>query len=305
MRYLVTGGTGFIGNSLVRRLLASGNQVTVLDNGSRNFSDFQDLQEQPKIVLGDIRDYETVLQSTGNIDTVLHLAFINGTKNFYKQPSLIIDVGINGMMNLMEACKENRVSNFILFSSSEVYQQPETIPTPESEPLKIPDILNPRYSYGGAKVACELILANYGPELFNNWKILRPHNVYGPNMGNDHVIPELISKSLDADRILEILGDGSQTRAFCYITDFLDAVEIILDSNSDAKVFHLGTDEEVSIRYLAELILEVTQKNLRLIFLPAPIGETNRRCPDITRITELGFRQKINLRTGLELLIKS
>ena len=305
MRYLVTGGTGFIGNSLVRRLLASGNQVTVLDNGSRNFSDFQDLQKQPEIVLGDIRDYETVLKSTENIDTVLHLAFINGTKNFYKQPLLIIDVGINGMMNLMRACKENRVSSFILFSSSEVYQQPETIPTPESEPLKIPDILNPRYSYGGAKVACELILANYGPDLFDNWKILRPHNVYGPNMGNDHVIPELISKCLAADRDLKILGDGTQTRAFCYITDFLDAVEIILDSDSDEKVFHLGSDEEVSIQYLAELILDVTQKTLNLTHLPSPIGETNRRCPDITRIRELGFKPKISLRAGLKLLIGS
>ena len=305
MRYLVTGGTGFIGSALVKRLLSIGHEVTVLDNGSRNLTKFDELEIKPKVIIGDIRDYSTVALATRGIDSILHLAFVNGTKNFYLQPSLIIDVGINGMMNLMKACQENEISRFVLFSSSEVYQQPILTPTPESESLKIPDILNPRYSYGGAKAASELILANFGDNLFHNWQIVRPHNIYGPNMGTDHVIPELMSKCAVATTELEILGNGSQTRAFCHISDFIDAIEIILNSNSTDRIYHVGTDEEVSIGALAKMIVAHYDKKLKLKFVPAPLGETTRRCPDIQKITQLGYRQRISLAQGIELMIKS
>lgn len=290
---------------MVKRLLSLGHEVTVLDNGSRNLTKFDELEIKPKVIIGDIRDYSTVALATLGIDSVLHLAFVNGTKTFYHHPSLIIDVGINGMMNLMKACEENKISNFVLFSSSEVYQQPTLIPTPESEPIKIPDILNPRYSYGGAKAACELILANSGDNLFESWKIVRPHNVYGPNMGTDHVIPELISKCNLATNELEILGDGSQTRAFCFITDFVDAMEIILSPKATEKIYHVGTDEEISIGALAKIIISHYNKELNLKFLPAPLGETTRRCPDIQKIAQLGFEQRISLEQGITLMIKS
>lgn len=305
MKYLVTGGTGFIGSALVKRLLNLGHEVVILDNGSRNFSNFVDLNTKLEIRIGDIRNYEEVLSATSGVDSILHLAFINGTKNFYLKPSLIIDVGINGMMNLMKACRKNKVHDFVLFSSSEVYQQPSVIPTPETEPLKIPNVLNPRYSYGGAKAASELILANYGDDLFKKWSIVRPHNVYGPNMGTDHVIPELISKCKRSIRELEILGDGSQTRAFCYISDFADAVELILNSDSTERIYHVGTTEEVTIKELVGLILSSYKKQLELKHLPAPLGESTRRCPDISKITKLGFKQKIDLKTGIDLLVNS
>jgi nucleoside-diphosphate-sugar epimerase len=95
------------------------------------------------------------------------------------------------MINVLDACIYNNVKNFFLASSSEVYQTPPIVPTDERVPLSVPDVLNPRYSYGGGKIACELLAVNYGRKFFDQMVIFRPHNIYGPAMGWEHVIPQL------------------------------------------------------------------------------------------------------------------
>ena len=116
-----------------------------------------------------------------------------------------------------------------LASSSEVYQTPLKIPTKEDEPLKIPDIYNPRYSYGGGKILTELMGINYGKKFFKKLVIFRPHNVYGPDMGNEHVIPEFINRYKNLKKkFFKIQGTGKETRSFIYIDDFLQAFELIL-----------------------------------------------------------------------------
>ena len=126
---------------------------------------------------------------------MVHLAYINGTKNFYKLPVEILDVAIHGLMNVVEACIKYKVQELYLASSSEVYHHPEKVPTKEQDViLKIPDIYNPRYTYGGGKILTELVGINYGRKFFKKLIIFRPHNVYGPKMGNDHVIPQFIKR---------------------------------------------------------------------------------------------------------------
>ncbi len=129
-----------------------------------------------------------------NTDAVIHLAYINGTKYFYSKPVLILDVAVKGILNIIEACIKNKVKELYLASSSEVYQTPNKIPTDELEALKIPDIFNPRYSYGGGKILSELMGIHYGKKYFKKLVIFRPHNVYGPDMGREHVIPEFINR---------------------------------------------------------------------------------------------------------------
>ena len=158
-RYLITGGTGFIGSAIVKRLVEEENFVRIVDNNIRgDLRKVQDVLDRVELVEADVRDYDKINEVCKDIDSVIHLAYINGTEYFYSKPKLVLDVAIKGMINLMDACYNNNIKEFILASSSEVYQTPPVIPTPENVPLIIPDINNPRYSYGGGKIACELIM---------------------------------------------------------------------------------------------------------------------------------------------------
>ena len=130
------------------------------------------------------------MRAVRGVDEVHHLAFVNGTEFFYSAPELVLDVGVKGMINVIDACRATASRNLVLASSSEVYQTPPQVPTDESAPLLVPDPPNPRYSYGGGKIISELMAINYGRKLFDRVLIFRPHNVYGPDMGFEHVIPQ-------------------------------------------------------------------------------------------------------------------
>lgn len=303
MRVAVTGGSGFLGRSVVSALVAKGFDVLVIDNDWRGNSKL--LDKKTTFIDCDIRDQEKFIKATRGANSIIHLAFINGTRHFYESPDLVIDVGIRGMLSVNEAVKQNKIEELILFSTSEVYQQPVTIPTSEDVSLTIPDILNPRYSYGGAKITCELITIHLTSNFLKSWKIIRPHNIYGPRMGNDHVIPELFNKVKENMDVLDIQGDGSQTRSFCNILDFESAISLILDSQETNQIYHVGVRDEVKIRKLAEMILEVCDKKLRIRETKPRQGETQRRCPDITKIENLGFEQKITLKEGLSEYLRS
>jgi len=235
-RFLVTGGTGFIGAALARRLLALGAAVRVFDDNSRGSTRrLGDAARDVEFVEGDIRDARAVSDSIKGVDCVWHLAYINGTRFFYERPELVLEVGVKGMLNVLDGCREHGVGELMLASSSEVYQTPPNVPTDETAPLSIPDPLNPRYSYGGGKIISELLALNYGRKWFERVVVFRPHNAYGPDMGWEHVIPELVMRLRDAIAAdpsatkvnLEIQGSGKETRAFVHIDDVCDALTIM------------------------------------------------------------------------------
>jgi dTDP-glucose 4,6-dehydratase/UDP-glucose 4-epimerase len=305
--YLVTGGTGFIGSALVKRLVKDGHKVRILDDNSRGRSHrIADVIDAVEFFETDIRNYDSVLKATDGVDSVLHLAYVNGTEFFYSKPKLVLDIAIRGMMNVVDACIETGVKDLVLASSSEVYQTPPIIPTAEDAPLSIPDITNPRYSYGGGKILCELMVMCYGDE-FDRATIFRPHNVYGPDMGFEHVVPQLLVKidnlvkeNPDSNTItLPIRGDGSQTRAFTYIDDFTDGLIQIIDSGKHKEVYHIGNNEEVTIKDIIEMIASHYGKQVIIESGPIPKGETARRCPDITKMKELGHNPTISLDDGI------
>jgi len=193
--FLVTGGTGFIGSNICELLVNKNYRVKIFDNNSRgSLSKIKKIKKKIKFIKGDIRDKKILNKALKNTDAVVHLAYINGTKYFYSKPVLVLDIAVKGILNIIEGCIKNKVTELYLASSSEVYQTPNKIPTDEHESLKIPDIFNPRYSYGGGKILTELMGIHYGKKYFKKLIIFRPHNVYGPNMGYEHVIPQFICR---------------------------------------------------------------------------------------------------------------
>ena len=297
---LITGGTGFIGSALTRLLLERGFNVRVLDDNSRgNFRRLTDVMDSLDIREGDIRNADLVSKSLIGVDVVVHLAYINGTINFYERPREVLDVAIVGMQNVLEAMKANDVPELYLASSSEVYQYPDVFPTPEAVPLVVPDPFNPRYSYGLGKIVQEF-MSIHADTFLKRLAIFRPHNIYGPDMGFQHVIPELCAKIVaEKSNKVVLKGDGSQSRTFCHISDFVQGFGLLLNADIERETFNLGTREEVTISHLAGIIASSLGRQIEFSTSTAPTGETNRRIPDISKIERLGFSQSVKLEAGV------
>src|SRR5688572_19609162 len=261
-KILITGGTGFIGAALTKRLLREGKQVRVLDDNSRGAERrLEDVIDDVEVMVADVRDPAAVDKALKGVDSVHHLAYVNGTEDFYKFPDRVLEIAVKGMMNVLDGCIKHQVRELFLASTAEVYQDPPRIPTDEAVPLVVPDVHNPRFSYGGGKIVSELLAMSYGPKYFQRVCIYRPHNVYGPDMGWKHVIPQFIQRlsALSARQPegtlqFPIQGDGSETRSFCYIDDFVEGVIAVQSKGAHLGIYHIGTMEEVTIRRLAQLV---------------------------------------------------
>jgi len=307
-KILVTGGSGFIGSGLVKALVHAGAKVHVLDDNSRGRPRrLSDVEKDIEFIGGDIRNAEAVDAAARGMDEVHHLAFVNGTEFFYSQPDLVLDVGVRGMINVIDACRKQNVGNLILASSSEVYQTPPQIPTAEDAPLSVPDVLNPRYSYGGGKLISELMAINFGRKYFERVLIFRPHNVYGPDMGWEHVVPQfalriqkLSAAQKDGPLRFEIQGTGAETRSFCYVDDLVAGVMVMREKGEHLGIYHVGTTEELSIADVARLVAAEAGRTIEIVPGKLQQGGTPRRCPDISKLAALGYRPRVSLAAGLK-----
>lgn len=296
MRHLVTGGAGFLGSALVRRLLAEGHEVRVLDRFSRG--KHERVPEDAMAFKADIRDPQAVMDAASGCDAIWHLAYVQGTQTFYARPREVIDVALRGIVNVLDAAAGK---DFFLVSSSEVYQEPPSFPTDESVPLSVPDVTNPRYSYGGGKIACELATLAHAEDWLTRAVVIRPHNIIGPDMGHDHVVPQLAERvqALEGDE-LAIQGDGRATRCFCFVDDAIDGLMVAYDAAEDG-VYHLGDPrEEVTIGDLAVKIADYYGRRVTLAPSELPKGSPTRRLPDIAKLRMLGYEPKVDLLDALE-----
>ena len=305
-KFLVTGGTGFIGSHICRLLVNLGHKVTIFDNNARGkLSRINDIRKKVKFISGDIRNKKKLYNAVNGSNAVIHLAYINGTKYFYSKPELVLDVAVKGLVNIFDACKKYKVKEIYLASSSEVYQTPARIPTNETESLKIPDIMNPRYSYGGGKILTELMGINFGRKFFKKLIIFRPHNVYGNDMGNEHVIPEFMKRIREKNKKnFYIEGTGNEIRSFIHIKDFLNAFKILLKKGKHLEIYNIGNSEKVKIIELVKMISLIMNTKVKIVRKPLKKGGTKIRVPDIQKITKLGFKNQITLKNGLLSLIK-
>ena len=305
-RLLVTGGTGFIGSAAVRALVKAGARVRVLDNDSRGSRRrLADLASEVELIVGDIREPAEVKRAARQVDAVLHLAAVNGTELFYSKPELVLEVAVKGMMNVLDACIENSVKELFTASSSEVYQTPPAIPTGETVPLSVPDPLNPRYSYGGGKIISELLTVNYGRKFFERAVIFRPHNVYGPDMGREHVVPQFILRLKDLaarqpGRLrFPIQGSGKETRAFLFIEDFVRGLLTVMARGRHLNIYHIGAGQETTVADLAQGVARCLGREIEVVPGALTAGSTPRRCPDIGKVRALGFAPQVPLAAGL------
>lgn len=300
MKALVTGGLGFIGAALCKKLAAEGHEVRVLDNESRGAA--RRLRDM-EVLHGDIRNPSAVAEALRGVDTVFHLAAVNGTELFYERPAVVLDVGVRGILNVIDGCVTRGVTRIVFLSSSEVYHQAE-LPTPETAPLVIPDPYNPRYSYSGSKIISELLLLHN--QHFERVVIARPHNVYGPDMGWEHVIPQFIMR---LRRLIEagapqpirfpIRGDGEQQRAFIHVDDCVQALLLMTEKGEHRGIYHVGSMHTCRMRDVAAAVAAILGVEITVEASAAMLGEPHSRCPDTTRLRSLGFEPTWLLHDGL------
>lgn len=301
---VVTGAGGFIGAYLTRALVAQGWKVAAVDNLARGEQRrLEPVLDEIDFWQTDVRDAKALEEAFSDAEVIFHLAAINGTENFYSRPELVLDVGLRGALAVVDACRATGVKNLVVASSAEVYQTPPMVPTPEEVPLMLPDSLNPRYSYGGSKIVSELIAFNYGLDFFNRVQVFRPHNVYGPDMGWKHVIPQFIERGVklraENQNQFTIQGDGSETRAFAYVEDVVDGIIRMYENGEHRQVYHIGNDHEVSIKEVVELLGNVLDYEFEVVPGEQALGATPRRCPDISKMRSLGYNPRYSLADGL------
>ncbi|MBI4436410.1 MAG: NAD-dependent epimerase/dehydratase family protein [Candidatus Omnitrophica bacterium] len=306
-KVLITGGAGFIGLHLARFLLEQGQEVTICDNLSRmagEDEEFAELRRHPRLKwfqrdLTQISSWETLGEG---YDFVYHLAAINGTSHFYTQPLQVLRVNLLTVLHLVDWASRARCGKILFASSSEVYASltrvlPIPVPTDETVPGGVADFYNPRFSYAGSKMAGELLFIHSGLRM----SIVRYHNVYGPRMGFEHVIPNFCTRLLQGEDPFPIFGT-TYRRAFCYVSDAVRATQAVMENTkTDKQILNIGNDhEEIAMIDLARRLFEIAKRYPRIKDEPAPPGAVERRCPDITKLKQIvGFQPQVDLDRGL------
>jgi nucleoside-diphosphate-sugar epimerase len=312
MNVLITGGAGFIGYHLALHHVARGDHVQLMDNlfksEGRRDPDYDRLQQNPKVRVHQIdltKPIEAV-EVPAKLDIVYHLAAVNGTRLFYEIPYEVARINLLATINLLDWLQGKPVGRILYTSTSEVYAGCEAlsllpIPTPETVPVVFEQPTPVRFSYGTSKFMGEFLCSQFGRTRNVPTTIIRYHNIYGPRMGQKHVIPEFILRASRRESPFAIYG-GDETRAFCYVEDAVDATcRVALAPACDQQIVHIGTMEEIPIQKLAETILEMMQLRIPIEERGRRSGSVSRRCPDTSKLRQLtGFQPTFGLRQGLQ-----
>ncbi len=290
MRVLVTGGSGFIGRSVLEELLIRGHEVLSLDLVEPSIT--------VPFVIGDVRDPETLRNAAEGVDAIVHLAAIVSAVEAMERPLDTFRTNVEGTLNVAEAARRED-AKVIYASSVAVYGEPKVLPVSEDHPV------HPTNVYGSTKLAGESLLLGYGGSYGLPVTSLRFFNVYGPHM-KPGPYAGVIYKFLERireEKPLRIEGDGRQTRDFVYVGDVARAVVLALESDATG-VYNVGTGREISILDLARLLFDLTGRDTGLEFAPARPGDIRRSRADISKIRELGWEPSLSLEEGLRRTIE-
>ena len=299
-KYAILGGAGFIGAALTARLLAEGHEAVVLDNFSSGGKTARLDGLDCQVVTADVRDAEAVTAAARGCDSVIHLAYVQGTRNFYTRPSEVLSVALGGMTSALHAIAACGIGELVYVSSAEAHQS-AVLPTPEDTPLTVPDVLNPRFSYGGGKIACELMAAAARHDgLLDRAVIIRPHNVIGPDMSEDHIVPDLARQvaRLCAEHPsgplpVRIQGSGQETRCYTYISDAIDQFMLILTRAGPLGAYHLGSQDELTAAEVATGIGRCYGREVTVIPGALAPGSPSRRQPGLGFLGGLGYKPEV------------
>ncbi|NOZ57316.1 MAG: SDR family oxidoreductase [Calditrichaeota bacterium] len=301
-RTVVTGGAGFLGSHLCEYLLKQGHEVIALDNLlTGRVANIEHLHgDNFKFIKHDVTEYIFI---AGPVDYVLHFASPASPIDYLKLPIHTLKVGALGTHKALGLAKE-KGATFLLASTSEVYGDPLVHPQKEDYWGHVNPI-GPRGVYDEAKRFAEALTMAYHRAHGVDTKIVRIFNTYGPRMrmNDGRAIPAFISQALRGEPIT-IFGEGKQTRSFCYVDDQVDGIYRLLMSDLHEPV-NIGNPDEMTIRQLAEKILELTGSSSPLVNRPLPEDDPRVRQPDITRARKLlGWEPKVDIETGLRRTIE-
>lgn len=300
-KILVTGGAGNVASAVVQKLAADrANHIVVADNLLTGFADRvpTDL-ENVQFIKCDVNEFRDIsaLFFSFNFDYVFHYAAVVGVQRTLDNPLWVLR-DITGIENLLKLSKNTGVKRVYYSSSSEVYGEPFEFPQNEDTTP-----LNSRLPYAVVKNLGEVYLRTYQREFGLDYTIFRLFNTYGPNQSEDFVLPKFVRAAMRGDDIT-LYGDGSQTRTFCYVDDNVDAC---LNAHRQGRfvndTLNIGGAEEISIRDLAGLVIEVLGSASKLKHLPPlPEGDMTRRRPDLTKMRQLLGREPVGLEEGIRRL---
>ena len=305
-RLLITGGAGFIGSHLAQRLMGA-NEVVIYDNFRRNAL-IESIEEDDSITVirGDVMDKAALTQAMDGCESVIHMASIAGVDTVLQNPVKTMRIAMIGTDNALEAAREHGgIKRFIDFSTSEVFGRYAYHVT-EFDATTLGAVGEARWTYAVAKLATEHLAMNYHKEFDLAACSIRPFNVYGPRQVGEGAVHHFIRRAL-AGEDLTIHNDGSQIRAWCYVDDIIDAIELCLHNDKAVgHAFNIGNARStVTIYNLAEEILRLTGSSSKLNFIDWPNTDVEIRVPNTGKSKELlGFEAKVNLVDGLQRTIE-
>lgn len=307
-RVLITGGAGFVGSHLANIIINYANYLIILDNLSTgNMKNIEYLLNKYKnkvtFVNDDIRNMNTCLEVTKNVDIIFHLAAQINPVKAVKKPFYDFEVNARGTLNILEAARKNDVSKLI-YASTNVYGNPKYLPTDENHPI---DLLSP---YAASKLAGEAYTIVYNNTYGLNTVRLRFSNIYGPGQttkSESGVIAIFIERILSKQPII-IFGNGEQTRDFVYIDDVVEAlVRAAIVSEANGEVFNIGSGNEITINRLAKMIIKIINNlvggklKTEILYGPSRSADFHRACYDISKARKiLGYVPKVSIEEGLK-----
>ena len=309
MRYLVTGGAGFIGSHLVEKLVLRGDQVIIVDNKSTgSISNLKSVRDKIEFVEGDILDKSLITRLVSKSDYVVHLAAALGVFNIVNKPLQSLKTNIQGTENILELTDKFK-KPVLIASTSEVYGKNDKVPLSEEDDRIIGHPLKSRWSYSEAKAVDESLAYFYYLENNLPVRIVRFFNTVGPRQVGQYgmVVPRFVTAAIRNEPI-QVYGSGDQIRCFCHVSDAIRALLLVIDSDEAlGQVFNVGNNHQISIMNLAKKVIEIIGSKSEISKLPYseayPEGfeDMQRRVPDISKIKNtLGWSPEI----GLEQIIK-
>jgi len=303
MKILITGGAGFIGKNLCLALLQKGHQVVVIDNFlTSSKADFKNFLKGKKIKFfeGDICDLKLIkkIQKSHKFDQIYHLACPTGVPNLVTLAEEMILACSLGTKNILELAKAQKAP-IIFTSSSEIYGDPEVSPQSEDYTGNV-DPIGVRSPYEEGKRFSESLLKMYSNKFGLNGKIVRLFNTYGPHMSKKdmRVIPQFLEAALKG-KGLPVKGKGLQKRTFCYVSDLVEGLILVLEKGKAGEVYNLGGDEEISMVSLAKLVIQITASKSQIKYIDRESHDHKARMPDLTKVKKLGWKRQVNLKEGL------
>jgi UDP-glucose 4-epimerase len=304
LKYLITGGAGFIGSHLAEKLVSRGDQVTILDNFSTGSAGNLDkLKNLVKIKNGDILEKPTVSELVAESDFIVHLAAALGVLNIVNKPLESLKTNLQGTEIILEYASEFN-KPILIASTSEIYGKNDKVPLGEEDDRILGHPLKSRWSYSEAKAVDESLAYFYFREKYLQVRIIRFFNTVGPRQIGQYgmVVPRFVNAALKNEPLL-VYGSGDQVRCFCHVTDAVKALLLVMDSDKAVgQVFNVGNNSQISIMELAKKVIEITGSKSTIEKIayerayPEGFEDMQRRVPDISKIKQvLGWEPKINL----------